>query len=449
MRQKRIAQLSIFDQFAEHELGKELSIMSAWLDEFPEFADLVAGDLISVEARSTGRQGFSAETVLRCAILKQVRQVSYEELAFYLADSLSFRAFSRLPNEVAPRKSALQALIGNIQASTWEAIQQQLLQCAQRRQIETGRKIRIDSTVTETHIKAPLDSQLLWDAVRVMVRLLKSAEALDDTVRHRWRNHSRVAKKLARKIDYTRGAAKKQVLYRDLIKVVDKTVGYLNLARAVLTLSGTGQSPEVDRWCAEVAHYQPLMARVTDQTRRRVFQGEQVPVADKIVSLFEEHTDIIRKGGRETQFGHKLNLSGGSSGLILDVMVERGNPADTARVCPLLARHIELYGKPPRQLAADGGYASQENVSRAREMGVRDVAFHKKRGLEVDVMAKSPWVYRQLRNFRAGIEAKISHLKRSFGLSRCRWRGWEGFQAYVWSSVVTYNLMQLSRLQSP
>jgi len=265
-----------------------------------------------------------------------------------------------------------------------------------------------------------------------MVRLLTSAELLDDTVRRRWRNHSRVAKKLAWKIDYTRGAAKKQGLYRDLIKVVDRMAGYLNLARAVLTLSGTGQSPEVDLWCAEEAHFQPLIARVTGQTRRPELQVEKVPTGDKIVSLFEEHTDIICKGGRETQFGHKLNLSGGRSGLILDVMVERGNPADTARVCPLLARHIEVNGKPPRQLAADGGYASQENVSRARQMGVQDVAFHKKRGLKTEVMVKSPWVYHQLKNFRAGIEAKISHLKRSFGLSCCRWRGWERFQAYVW-----------------
>ena len=171
-----------------------------------------------------------------------------------------------------------------------------------------------------------------------------------------------------------------------------------------------------------------------------------MPANEKIVSIFEEHTDIIVKGSREVQYGHKLNLSTGRSGLVLDVVIEPGNPADTDRLLPMLDRHIAQYGKAPRQMAADGGYASKENLQEAKAREVEDVAFHKKRGLKVEDMAKSAWVYRKLRNFRAGIEAGISCLKRAYGLGRCTWKGLTHFKAYVWSSVVAHNLALFARL---
>ena len=148
------------------------------------------------------------------------------------------------------------------------------------------------------------------------------------------------------------------------------------------------------------------------------------------------------------QYGHKLNLVTGRSGLILDVVVETGNPADAERFVPMLKRQIARCGAPPRQVAADGGYASQDNLTAAKARGVKDVAFHKRRGLALEDMVKSRWVYRKLRNFRAGIEANISCLKRAFGLGRCTWRGLAHFQAYVWSSVVAYNMALLARFAS-
>jgi IS5 family transposase len=189
-----------------------------------------------------------------------------------------------------------------------------------------------------------------------------------------------------------------------------------------------------------------LIERVITQTERRVFAGEAVPAGEKLVSLFEPHADIIVKGGRDVHYGHKLNLATGRSGLILDVVVEAGNPADVERFLPMLERHIALRGTPPRQTASDGGYASLDNLRQAKALGVDDVAFHKKRGLTIEAMVKSRWVYRKLRNFRAGIEANISCLKRAFGLARCTWRGLAHFKAYVWSSVVAYNLVLVARL---
>jgi len=141
------------------------------------------------------------------------------------------------------------------------------------------------------------------------------------------------------------------------------------------------------------------------------------------------------------QYGHKLNLVTGKSGLILDVVVEDGNPADAERFLPMLDRQIARRGAPPRQTAADGGYASRDNLKQAKARGVQDVAFHKKRGIAVADMVSNPWVYRRLRNFRAGIEAGISCFKRADGGARCTWRGLDHFKAYIWSAVVAHNLM--------
>ncbi len=175
--------------------------------------------------------------------------------------------------------------------------------------------------------------------------------------------------------------------------------------------------------------------------------GEEVPACEKIVSIFEAHTDIIVKGARDVQYGHKLNLSTGRSGLILDVVIEDGNPADADRLIPMLDRHMAQYGKARRQMAADGDYASFANLRKAKGREVKDMAFHMKRGLTIESMVKNPWVYRKLRNFRAGIEAGISCLKRAYGLGRCTWKGLAHFRAYVWFSVVAHNLTLFARLK--
>jgi IS5 family transposase len=154
----------------------------------------------------------------------------------------------------------------------------------------------------------------------------------------------------------------------------------------------------------------------------------------------------MRKG-REVAYGHKLNLTTGRSGLILDVVIEAGNPADSERLLPMLECHIAFYGQAPRQAAADGSFASRDNLRQAKAQGVRDMAFHKRGGLRIEDMVRSRWVYRKLRNFRAGIEADISCLKRAYGLARCTWRGLGHFRAYVWSAVVAYNLALLTRLK--
>ena len=203
MRQERTVQASLFDLFADHEIGRELKAMSQWLDEHRELIGLVAEDLRRHDVMETGRQGLPAELVLRCGLLKQHRQLSYEELAFHLEDSASFRAFARLPLSWTPKKSVLQKTTSAIRAETWEAINRILLASARQAKVETGKIVRLDSTVTAALMYDPSDSSLLWDAVRVMVRLLTGADTLIGG-RLVWRDHRRAAKKRARAIEYAR-----------------------------------------------------------------------------------------------------------------------------------------------------------------------------------------------------------------------------------------------------
>jgi IS5 family transposase len=425
-----------------------MAAMSRLLDEVPEIVDLVYRDLTAGTSSGAGRQGMTAEQVFRCAVLKHLHGFTYEELELFLQDSWSMRAFARLRPEQEPTDTTLQANIARIRPETWEAINGLLVKLAQEKAIEKGRKVRIDTTVVETDIHPPTDASLLWDGIRVLTRLLEEGQALRPAPRYRFANHLRVAKKRLLAIRNSRSDEARLQPYRDMVEIALKVAGYTQEALGVLQ-AWTGENETQRRhgtWIAqEMRRVLELLLRVIHQTRRRVFNGEAVPAQEKIVSLFEEHTDILAKSRRETQFGHKVCRVTGASSMVLDCVIERGNLADSDLFARMLERQEALYGRPPRQSAADGGFASKANLAAAKEKGVRDVCFAKKRGLRLAAMAKSPWVYRLLKNFRAGIEANISVLKRAFGLDCCTWSGWRGFLAYVWSAIIAYNLTILVR----
>jgi IS5 family transposase len=252
------------------------------------------------------------------------------------------------------------------------------------------------------------------------------------------------------KIKNAKKPEERQKAYKDLLHIAEQVRGYA--LEAISALDSYASEGEQIRFVCnlteELKRAIGLFERIIDQARRRVIYGEKVPASEKVVSFFESHTDIIQKGQREIVYGHKVFLAGGKSGLILDCLIESGNPADSDLFIPMLKRQEHFYGKPPLQTAADGDFASLDNLNRAKQMGVKDVSFSKKRGLSVLEMVKSHWVYKMLKNFRAGIEANISRLKRVFGLTRCTWSQWEGFKQYVWSAVVSYNLAVLAKLKS-
>ena len=451
MRQKRSPQLSIFHSLAATEIGKELAAVSVIIDETPQVLDPIYKDLVGAKQTDNGRTGMTAEQVLRCGILKQYRNLSYEELAFHLSDSSTFRAFARLDRGQHPSASTLQENIKSLSEETWEAINRAVIANASKTGIEKGRKVRIDSTAVESDIHYPTDSMLLQDGVRVITRLLIEGKRLSPAPGYQFSDHRRVVKKRVLKIKDSRKEKVRKSCYKDLLEFAELVKGYG--AGAIATLGGF-QSSDCEQTIQariisdKLEHALGLLSRIIDQTRRRVINGESVPASEKIVSFFECHTDIIEKGNRETVYGHKIFLTGGDSGLIVDCLVERGNPADSSMFVPLMDRQKEIYGRYPRQVAGDGGFASETNLKAGKSNGIKDIAFAKRRGISVVEMVKSTWVYKKLRNFRAGIEANISVLKRAFGLFRCPWSGWHGFVRFVRSAVVAYNLLVLGRLRS-
>jgi IS5 family transposase len=434
---------------ARNKIARELEAISQVLDQNPGILDLVFQDLVKYQRTDTGRDGMTAEQVLRCAILKQYRELTYEELAFHLEDSMAFRSFARLGRGRYPCGSTLQDNIKAIAAETWEAVNRMLLEHAAQRKVEKGRAVRLDSTVVESHIHHPTDSSLLLDGIRVITRLLQAGKALKPTPWYTFADHQRAAKKRGLQILNARKEQVRHKAYRELLSLALRVQGYAR--QAIAELQGF-VGADLKETIAARQILEPLeravslLQRVLSQTERRVIRGEKVAAGDKVVSFFECHTDVIVKGSRDTQYGHKIFLSGGRSGLILDCVIARGNPADAAMFPDLLTRQKAIYGRLPLKTAADGGFASQDNLRLAQGRGVRDVMFAKKRGLGVLAMVKSLWVYKKLHNFRAGIEANISRLKRAFGLDRCNWQGWPGFRQYVWSAVVSYNVLVLGML---
>jgi len=450
MRQKLTRQMSIFSVTMRHDIGKELAAFSEILDATPKMLDLVYADLTRVARKDTGREGMTAEQVLRCVALKQYRNLSYEELAFHLEDSKSFRAFARLEMGQYPSSSSLQENIKPLSEETWEAVHVCLMQYALEAGIESGRKVRIDSTVVESNIHDPSDSTLLWDGIRVITRWLEEGHALAPRPDYRYCDHCRVVKKRLMVVLNAKKEEDRVSAYRDMTHYAGKVVGYAKEAIPVLQAyqaTGLGDMMIAMNLATQLKRAVGLLEKVINQTERRVFRNEKVPVADKVVSFFEDHTDIIVKKRRETQFGHKIFLTGGMSNLILDCLIAKGNPADSDQYIPMLERHKKTFSKVPRQVSADGGFASKDNLAAAKGLAVKDAVFAKKRGLSVIDMAMSSWVYKKLRNFRAGIEANISTLKRAFGLDRCTWKGWEGFKQYVWSSIFAYNLQVIARIK--
>ena len=440
MRQFREAQLALRPIWGTHQHTRELQMAARVLDSHPQIAELVQADLVGERRGDTGRRGLNGDQVLRVALLKQIHGLSYRELEFHLQDSEAFRAFVGLGFRERPSYQALQANVKRIRPETWEAIHRILMAFAREEGIERGETIRGDTTVVDSAILEPSDSSLLWDCVRVASRLMHRMARRQPRLRQAFSDHTRRAKRRAYAIKFHRRTKGMQGQYRDLIRVAEA------VRRDAESVVGKASGiAGLEPLATELRSLLPRMDQVLDQARRRVLEGEKVPSSEKIVSIFEPHADIIVKDNRDTRYGHKVCLTGGKSSLVLDCVIEKGNPADSTLVERTLERHRDLFGKPPRQAAFDGGFASKDNVQTAKQLGVEDIAFHRKSGLEVSEMVRSTWLFRRLRDFRSGIEGCISTLKRAFHMDRCTWRGLESFRAYVWSSVTSFNLLVLAR----
>ncbi|HSH39886.1 MAG TPA: ISNCY family transposase [Chthoniobacterales bacterium] len=447
MRRSVRDQLSLVPAPFAHDHVRELQAVRAILDAHPEFAKWVQADLLAGGiAADRGRDGMSGEQVLRALVIKQANGFSYEQLAFHLADSQSYRAFCLFGIvDDPPSRSTLQRNLKMVRAETLERVNRALVQHAQAAGIEDGQRLRSDSTVIKAAIHEPTDSSLLVDCVRVLTRLLREAS---EYVALQYTNHHKRAKRRAMAIRHSAKAEQRVPLYKDLVKVTENTVASAQSSVGKLEQAfppEAFQQPELGKLRDSLQHYIKLAQKVLDQTRRRVFNDETVPASEKVVSIFEPHTDIIRKDRRDTLYGHKVFLTAGASGLIVDCFVERGNPPDSTKAVSAAKRAIKVLGTEPEQIVFDGGFSSRDNLDEIKELGIRDVAFSKAPGLTIKEMVKRTWLYQRLRHFRAGIEGIISFLKRCFGWDRCAWRSYGSFRAYTWGSVIAANLVMLAR----
>ena len=444
MRETRVAQASIFENYSEHEFGRQLKQLSDILDQYDDILPLIAGDLIDDSLSFVGRQGLSVETVFRCLLLKQQLRVSYEQLAFHLSDSMTYRTFARLSDDTMPSRSGLQSTIRCIKPQTLEQIHEHLSKHWLADGILSTQSIRIDSTVVASNMTPPSDSQLLNDGIRVLSRLLAKSKDING-IRIRLTDQRPRSKSLAFRI-FNAKNLEKQRLYPDLLKVARLVLKQVSAGlQQVEAQSKETTSTEI--WLHQIKHYQALFLKIIDQTHRRVINQENVHSSEKLVSLFEPHTDIIVKGFRDTQYGHKINLSSEQQGFITYLSIEDGNPSDKELFQPVLDYHLSTLSSSIESVVADGCYASQHNVSEGRNKGVKRVVFNKRVGLSYQAMGVKKKTFDRLKRYRAGIEGNISELKRAFGACKATWKDHDGFKAFVWSSVICYNLVRLARLE--
>jgi IS5 family transposase len=431
----------------DHQRAKELAEIDQILKEHPEIAawvqDCLLGPGVSVDK---GRPGMTGDQTLRALVVKMVNGFSYEELAFHLADSRTYRrfcGFGALVQDV-PKKSCLNQNIKRVSGRVLEWINRVVLADAKASGIEDGRKSRVDCTVTESNILEPSDSGLLWDTVRVLTRSLVIGRKQFGVPFH---DRTRTAKRANFAIR-TAKSRKRRKLYRRLIAATKETIAYALRAAATLQ-DTTGLSVKdgllADSISEELLHFSALGSKVVEQTESRVFLEKKVPAEEKVLSIFEPHTDIILKGGRGPEYGHKICLAAGASGMITDCIILDGNPADSTLAREMVERHMVIHGRAPHSVAFDGGFAAKQNLADIKALGVTNVVFSKRRGMPVEEMARSKHIYRSLVHFRAGVEAVISYAKRAVGLDRCLWKGHASFKAYVWASVLSANLLTLAR----
>jgi len=399
-----------------------------------------------------GRHSTPVEVLLRMLVVRRLYHWSYQQTERFVSDSLLLRQFCRLYLEPAPDDTTLIRWAALIGPQTLEHLNQRVVALAQSLKVTRGRKLRTDGTVVETNIHHPTDSSLLNDGVRVLSRLLRRAKTfLEQEVRERFRDRSRSAKRLAHQIGEAarRHGEAAQALYQSsyqrLLAVAQASVRQAERVREGLAAAGSSGSQGLLR---ALDHFLPLVKQVLAQTRRRVLAGEGVPAAEKLLSLFEPHTCIIRRGkaGHPTEFGRKVWLDEVDGGIISRYQVLAGNPADAGQVAPTLAQHQLLFGHPPRHFTGDRGTHSPKNELAAHGAGVKQVALPQPgaKTAQRQQYERQGWFRRAMR-FRAGVEGRISILKRRGYLGRCREHGEVGFGRWVGWGILTANLSTIAR----
>jgi IS5 family transposase len=437
------------------EMEPELAQPDLLLDD-DEIFSAVKADLCRHRPNSDrlGRRSTPVEVILRMLVVRRLYDWSFEATERNVSDSLVLRRFCRVYLEAVPDDTTLIRWANLIGPQTLVRLNERAVALAVTRKVTRGRKLRTDATVVETDVSYPTDSGLLNDGVRVLGRLMGKAKDILGQTGEKFRNRTRSAKRLARTI--AEGARRRGEGAKEASKAAYGRL--IGVARA--SSKQAGEVREMLRWAGrlggehlaeEIERLEGLVERVVQQTERRVLKGESVAAGEKLVSIFEEHTTIISRGkaGKKTEFGRKVWLDEVEGGIISGYRILRGNPADEKGLPPSLENHPKLFGRPPWLVAADRGVYSLANEEAARGMGVRRVGLPKKGAKDEERRRheRQGW-FRRARRFRAGIEGRISVMKRRGYLGRCPEKGEEGFGRWIGWGVLTSNLHTIARAEA-
>ena len=408
-----------------------------------------------------GRLGTPATVVLRLLVLKHLRDWSFDECEREVRGSLVYRAFCRIDCERVPDAKTLIRLAPLLGPETLKPVLERVVQLARQRGVTRGQRLRVDTTVVETDIHYPTDSSLLADGVRVLTRTLKrlGARARGAAIRVRDRTRSvrrRVFEIVQRTRAAGRGSARTQATRKARVTTLYKEV--MAITRAVVRHADTmlhdlprPRGRRSARLRDRLRQTAGLVRRVLAQTRARVIQGD-THHPDKILSIFEPHTEVIRKGkaAKPTEFGKVVKIQEAEGQIITDYHVCPIRVPDKTLWTPALDRHRGLFGRAPRLAVADAGFASAANERAALDLGVKRVVLPR-RGPPAGGGPAPPgqrWYRRGLR-WRTGSEGRISAVKRSHGLRRCRYRGEAGMERWVGLGIIASNLLVLGRAGPP
>jgi len=415
----------------------ELGLMDTILEQNLKLIKILEKDITQGNNGSMfGRQDTpSVEQIVRAAIYKEMKNLDYRSLEYAQEDSRICEKFVKIDPNRPYSFQVWQKYISRISAEKLKKFMVELNRIAITEGLEDVKEFRQDTTVVETNIHYPTNNSLVWDCIKESERLLKHLK--EEIENFDYDEYAKKAKRVYFKINVEKNEEKRVKLFQKQLKMFIECIN--QVSNIVKKKSEYGVTGKAIRYIAMMEALIPVMEKVYRMTERKEIMNEKVPVEEKIFSIYEQHTDIIVKGQREVQFGHKVNLGSGKSNLILTCEILEGNPKDSEVYQGTIEMLKEDYGRIPNSSTADGGFASEANIEYSKEAGIVNIVFNKIRG-SIQNIASNKWKENKLKRWRSGIEAIISNLKRGFQIRRCTWKGLAHYGQKLFWSVIGYNL---------